>query len=436
MTNTDDDRNRFTLTNASIKAKCLPPEPGELTARGNVRLERFYWDDKLGGFGIVVRASSRSFIVQKDVRGRSVRVTIGGFPEWTAVRARKEARERIVEMDKGGNPNVRKRAEAVRGVTLAQAMTWHFEAGGCSERTIADMEYEMTRHLFDWFKRPLVEITRNDCATRHRRITQNSGPYEANRVLRYFRACYNTADSQMDTDLPKCPVAKLAFNRENRRQEPIPWSRLPLWAQAVDSIANPVRRDLQFFVLFTGLRREDACTVRWEHINLTDEPILLGMVEVPPGCIHRPKPKGGEERAFTVPLSGYALELLRRRRIDNAKLYPDDGGWAFPTHNMRGEVTCVQEMKEKPIEPFGKLPSPHRLRDTFATAAHEANVTELDLKLLMNHMLPRSGSVTQRYIRPSVEHLSACVERVAEFLSAKLKPTATRLRAVPRAEVG
>src|SRR6476660_4046630 len=107
MTNT----NRLTLTNENIKKHCLPPQPGDVKASGRPVTERFYWDDKLGGFGIVVRATSRSFIVQKDVRGRSVRVTIGSFPEWTADRARKEARERIVEMDKGGNPNRRKREE-------------------------------------------------------------------------------------------------------------------------------------------------------------------------------------------------------------------------------------------------------------------------------------------------------------------------------------
>lgn len=434
MTNT----NRLKLTNESIKKHCLPPEPDELKPSGRPVTERFYWDTELRGFGIVVRATSRSFIVQKDVRGRSVRVTIGKFPEWTTDAARKEARERIVEMDKGGNPNRRKREEAVRGVTLAEAMKWHqdaMRADDCAPRSIESLEYEVGLYLSDWLKRPLAEITRNDCATRHRRITEQHGPYAANRSMRFFRACYRTADKRLDEDLPRCPVIAVNFNKERRRQEPITWSRLPAWAKAIDTLANPVRRDLQYFVLFTGLRREDACTVRWEHVNLTDEPIVLGKVEVPPGCIHRPRPKAGVDRAFTVPLSTPALEILKRRRRDNVQLVPDDDGWAFPTRNMRGEVTCVQEMKEKPIDPFGKIPSPHRLRDTFATAASEAGLSRQEIKLLMNHVLPQ-GDVTDGYIRNSPEHLLACVERVAAFLSARLWPKETRLRAVPRAEVG
>lgn len=434
MTNT----NRLELTNENIKKLCHPPEPGEVKASGRPVTERFYWDTELRGFGIVVRATSRSFIVQKDVRGRSVRVTIGKFPTWTTDAARKRARKLIVEMDEGGNPNRRKREESVRGVTLAEAMEWHHEAmraDECSPRSIESMKYEVGLYLADWLKRPLAEITRNDCATRHARITEQHGPYAANRSMRFFRACYRTADKRLEEDLPRCPVVAVNFNKERRRQEPIPWSRLPVWAKAIDTLANPVRRDLQYFVLFTGLRREDACTVRWEHVNLTDEPIVLGKVEVPPGCIHRPKPKGGVDRAFTVPLSAHALDILRRRRAENVQLVPDDGGWAFPTRNVRGEVTCVQEMKEKPIEPFGKIPSPHRLRDTFATAASEAGLARQEIKLLMNHVLPQ-GDVTDGYIRNSPEHLLGCVERVASFLSARLRPSETRLRAVPRADVG
>lgn len=323
--------------------------------------------------------------------------------------ARNRGHALIVEMDSGGNPNRKKRDEAVRCVTLAEAMEWHHEAMRADEfapRSIESMTYEVGLYLSDWLKRPLAEITRNDCATRHRRITEQHGKYAANRSMRFFRACYRTADRRLEESLPKCPVIAVKFNKERRRKEPIPWSRLSVWAKVIDSLANPVRRDLQYFVLFTGLRREDACTVRWEHVNLTDEPILLGKIEVPPGCIHRPKPKGGVDRAFTVPLSTPALEILKRRRRDNVQLVPDDGGWAFPTRNMRGEVTCVQEMKEKPIEPFGKIPSPHRLRDTFVTAASEAGLAGQEIKLLVNHTLPDSGEdVTDDYIRNSEEHL-------------------------------
>ena len=114
-------------------------------------------------------------------------------------------------------------------------------------------------------------------------------------------------------------------------------------------------------------------------------------------------------------------------------LYPDDGGWAFPSKDRDGNITHIREAKEqryartKPGEPKRKveyLPSPHRLRDTFATAAHEARVHPLDLKVLMNHTLPASDDVTEGYIRPSVEHLRGAAEAVAAFLLGRLRPAA------------
>ena len=38
-----------------------------------------------------------------------------------------------------------------------------------------------------------------------------------------------------------------------------------------------------------------------------------------------------------------------------------------------------------------------------------------ETKLLLNHALP-TGDVTWGYQRPSMEHLRACAERIAEFL--------------------
>ena len=116
--------------------------------------------------------------------------------------------------------------------------------------------------------------------------------------------------------------------------------------------------------------------------------------------------------------------LLERRRRDNG----EDAGWVFPTRDASGRVTHVVEAKQQRTVAGRKvphLPSPHRLRDTFATAAHEAGVHPLDLKVLMNHALP-GGDVTLGYVRPSVEHLRGAVERVAGFLLMRMEGGAPR----------
>ena len=40
--------------------------------------------------------------------------------------------------------------------------------------------------------------------------------------------------------------------------------------------------------------------------------MVLGDVLIPPGCIHRPSPKGGTKKTFTIPLPEVVLTILRR----------------------------------------------------------------------------------------------------------------------------
>src|SRR5690606_28988517 len=133
-------------------------------------------------------------------------------------------------------------------------------------------------------------------------------------------------------------------------------------------------------------------------------------IEFRAGTIFRPCPKGGEERAFTVPVSKFVLNLLRQRIEENAAIFPDgDDGWVFPTRSRQGDVTHAVEARAlrygKDGKATGQLPSPHRLRDAFATASHEARIHPLDRKILMNHTLPKGGDVTDGYIRPGLGHL-------------------------------
>ena len=296
------------------------------------------------------------------------------------------------------------------GPTLREAIALHLRAmraKACSARSLETLQEETARHLGDWLERPLATLRRHEVATRHEALTDERGPYVANRVMQQLRAVYNTAARRFE-DLPATnPVLAVTFNRVRRRREPIPWSELPAWGQRVAALRNPVRRDLQLFLLFTGLRSLDARTVRWEHVDLAA------------GTLHRPRPKGGEDRAFTVPVSAPVRELFARRHAENAELSFGDAGWVFPARDRAGRVTHVIEPKEQRLEAGRKrrhLPSPHRLRDTFASAAHEARVHPLDLKVLMNHALPAADDVTEGYIRPSVDHLRGAVEAIAAFL--------------------
>lgn len=192
---------KFKLTNQAIAARCPMVQPPQSRA--------IYWDSDIPGFGLVVGRTARSFIVQKDVVGRTVRVTIGRHGKvWTADRARREAIQVLAEMDRGQNPNKTKREAAARGVTFGEAMEMHLadmRKLERTERTIVDYIDVVRRYLSDWEGRSLNEITRIDCRNRHDRVTKQNGPYVANRALAVFRAAYNTA-ARVHDDLPPNPI--------------------------------------------------------------------------------------------------------------------------------------------------------------------------------------------------------------------------------------
>lgn len=387
---------KLKLTKAAVDG--LP-----FTQKGQV----MYLDTELKGFAVVVGRQVKAYIAQKDVRGRTRRITIGRHGTWTTELARKEAQQLLVEMDRGVDPVEKRKVAEAELITFGEALQIHLEKLrrlGRLPRTVEDYNDLTARYLKDWLPRPIRSINRSDIRERHSRIGENHGRPTANRAMAAFRAVYNTMLKEHES-FPVNPTIAVHWFREYRRQAPVSDLDLPGWYAKVLSIRNPIRRDLHLFTLFTGLRRTDACTVRWEDVNAAL------------GSLHRPNPKGGASRAFTIPLPDVCVEILERRRRDNAAVFGKDCPWVFPSLNLHG--TKVIHVSE-PQEYRRGLPSLHRLRDTYTTAANSAGLSPYDIDVLTNHRPPK-GSVTSGYIRQDFSHLKIQQQKVADYLKEKMK---------------
>ena len=358
--------------------------------------QHLYFDTELKGFGVCVGAKSKTFFVQRDINGKTVRTSIGRYGVYTVEQAREEARELLMKMGKGINPNREEKPAA--SVTFGDALDLHLKSNKKrSERTLKDYRYLADQYLSDWLKKPLTEITRKDCRERHHKIGEKNGPYVANSAFRVFRAAYNHA-LKIHDELGVNPTIAVDWFPEERRKAAIPSTDLTAWYTEVTAMTNPIRRDYLRFVLFTGLRRESAAAVRWEHIDWTNKALLI------------PRPKGGEARAFKLPLSDFLIELLKeRQQCEQAKTFFPDSPWVFPAESKSGHIA-------EPKEKLGVKFTVHGLRNTFITVAESLDVSPYAIKMLVNHSLPDKGDVTGGYMSIELERLRGPMQEITDRL--------------------
>jgi len=305
------------LTEALIKrAEPLPPQrPGEPPRK------LLLLDTTTRGFACSVNAHSKSYVVIRRVHGKQVRYKFRRVNEVTLQEARTEAERLLVDMGSGVNPVEVKRAAVAaaavrkaRGITLAEAWALRqsmLKSKARSERTIATEKYLLEKYLADWMPRELASFTREDVRRKHaaltaeiargrhktdewRRRKAGDGRATANNVMRSFRACWNRALRQTP-DLGISPTANIDWHTIAPRKAPIGLDGLATLWQRFTAIESTARRDLWTLLLYTGLRKTSAIEMKWSDVNLNI------------GVLHIPKPKGGEARAFDLPLPTEAV---------------------------------------------------------------------------------------------------------------------------------
>lgn len=355
--------------------------------------QQLIWDTELTGFGLLVSQRSKSFVVKR----RNVRRSIGRHPALSVAAARKAAMQKLAAMEE-------RPLQRANRTTLREAMADYIgdmRKAGRAERSITGLEYFIRHYLGNWLNREIRSFSKVEVKDRHTKIGRRHGHYAANGALRAFRSVYNKAFKLDDTNsLPPNPAMAITWFRESRRREPP--ADLAKYFQDVKAIQNPIRRCYRLALLFTGLRATDCATIKLKDVDWDR-------------CtLHRPSPKGG--KSFTVPLSRYAMAIFRKARQEGAKLVPGTE-YLFPAYTRRKQPTWLQQPREHDRN-GNVMPSPHRSRDAYISAAHAAGVDLVSIKMLVNHRMP-SADVTEGYINPEVERLRAAQEAVTRYILKK-----------------
>ncbi len=392
-----------------------------LPAKGNQIL---YADQEQRGLAVrVTRGGSRSWVVDKNTTRGRIRITLGpaGTDSLTPVQARGQTRIALGLIAEGYTAEqVKARIDRVEdripdgAITLQQALDQYLaeRAHKLAQRTKDDYQGLVDTYLADWQHRPLEVIDEAAVVVKFTSITSAA---RANYSFRLVRALFNYAASIRDHEgkpvVAGNPVDVLSQRRiwhtdKDRRDDVIAQVNIKPWWRAVKALETDATRDnsdtvrdfLRFLVL-TGLRRNEAATLRWETVDLAAKTFTVPLTK--------------NKTAHTLPLPKYLLDLLKRRHAAMLKLEADDPrrAWVFP-----GEVGALAEPKKliaKVVQSSGVKFSSHTLRRTFASIAAR-HVPYLVLQRMLNHK--PQGVTSRHYTTIDVEQLRAPMRQVNDLI--------------------
>lgn len=375
--------------------------------------QRIVRDNELRGFAVrITPGGTKAFVLEKRINGRVRRIPIGRFGELTVAQARNRAQQLLGEIALGEDPVAKRRRAKARSVTLAEAYAEFLKSRTrLSEATREEYDRTFTVVLKNWSNRPLESLTGQMILHRHRAVAAERGEQAANNHMRALRSVFNFAidryeDGTGQPVLASNPVLILTRTRSwypvDRRRTLIKPHQLPAWYAALEaqrdyehprSMGDTVA-DFLLLVLFTGLRRREAASLRWRDVDLADRSFTLAQT------------KNG--KPHTLPFSDFLHALFTRR------LGAQQNEYVFPGYGGRG---CLNEPKRHVrhiVQTSGVPFTVHDLRRTFLTIADTLELSPYTIKRLANHST--NGDVTAGYIISDLERLRMPMGRIERYL--------------------
>jgi integrase len=306
------------------------------------------WDDQITGFGLRVYSSgAKSFFVEYRVMGRKLRVAIGKWPAWSALRARSRAKALRQEIDRGSDPANEKRER--REAPTVQDLIDRYVADHLPKLACKDENDQRHKDL----KRMLAvigehlgvhtlvrDVHSGDIQDMHRKITDSGRPVRANRIMAVCSKMFSLSlvarageNKPWRDQAAGNPCKGVEKNPEEEAGRLYSQAELSAIASAIGEYPG-VAADCVRLVMVTGCRPIEAMRAKWTEFDI--EPLTWV----------KPSAHTKQRKTHHLPLSPPAIELVERLRAERAKA----------TKRRRGEED------ERPATPYlfpGDIPGEH-----------------------------------------------------------------------------
>ena len=381
--------------------------------------DRTVWDDTLPGFGIRVRAAGGMtwVIMYRTKDGRLRKFKIGRIGGLTPDEARKEARQRLAEVDKGQDPAAAKVA-ARRAMSVAELCDLYLAD---AKTRLKPKTYKMDESRISCHVKPLIgsrkveSLRLSDIADLQTAIATgksarprkekgrgdhaSGGRGVAARTVSMVGTILEFARRRgiVETNVAR-GVQKFSVPKRTRFLTHEEFALLGKTIQTAEQHgeSHVALRAIEALLL-TGCRREEILALRWDWLDLKSRCIRFGDTKTGPQL---------------RPLGSAAIRVFSTLRREGER------PWIFPAVKGDGHfigaprvfkrLCHAAELKDVTI---------HTLRHSFASIAAELGYSELIISGLLGH---RGSSVTARYAHVPDRALLSAADAVSKAVSAAL----------------
>lgn len=362
---------------------------------------KVFYDCDVRGFGLRITAAGvRSFILNYRIKGRERRITIGQYPTWTVLAARKQAELLRRNVDSGTDP-LETRISQRQAPTVRDLFKRYEEEHLPSKapRSAADDRAMWRNDILPLLgAKKVADLRHEDCDALHRAVSETR-PVRANRVNEVLRKALNL--SIRWGWIERNPASGVRRNPELKRHRYLAREEVARLMDALAARRERTSADAILFMLLTGCRRGEALNARWSQFDLARR------------IWTKPSAETKQRREHRVPYSSSVAELLLRRRVEGIGPFVFAGSLGVPLQEVRKtwrsacEAAGLQSVRI------------HDLRHTFASLAASSGQSLLIVGELLGHSTPQT---TQRYAGLYDDTLRLAAEAVSIAL------TSTELR--------
>lgn len=290
-------------------------------------------DSTVRGLGVLVHSSGvKSFFWCRRCAGKLVYHTIGSCDDVTLDEARARASEingEIAKWKEGGCIGPVPITAAPRDkLTLSSVLDDYCALHVPKKSKNPDLAVASTKWQFKTYasslgSKHITAITRAEVRELHARLSEKHGKVTANRVVQMLRRVINWA-VRTDRFEGVNPATKIEMHPEKRRKRFLEPAELPRLFAALKQEPSNDLRDFVKLALWTGARKGDILSLRWQDISLADN-----RWRVPETT------KSGE--SYDIALTPEAIEILKERQAERK-----DSPWVFPSRGVTGHIVDLK----------------------------------------------------------------------------------------------